>query len=152
MAFSGQNRVWLLSFYRALQCPLKQIWFSFSTTERGFDSLLWSSLFLSFPGSSDSKASAYNVEDPGLIPGSERYTGEGNGNPFWYSCLEIPLRWENHAWKNPMIFQTFIPNWCQYLQGPHIWFTVQTNCRHSLDHGESKRIPENDLFLLHWLH
>ena len=45
-----------------------------------------------------------------------------------------------------MIFQTFIPNWRQYLQGPHIWFTVQINCQHSLDHGESKRIPENLLF------
>ena len=32
------------------------------------------------PGSSDSKASAYNVGDPGLIPGSGRSSGEGNGN------------------------------------------------------------------------
>ena len=35
-----------------------------------------------FPGSSDGKASAYNVEDPGLIPGLGRSRGEGNGNPF----------------------------------------------------------------------
>ena len=28
---------------------------------------------MGFPGSSDGKASAYNVEDLGLIPGSERY-------------------------------------------------------------------------------
>ena len=26
--------------------------------------------------------------DAGLIPGSGRSPGEGNGNPFWYSCLE----------------------------------------------------------------
>ena len=43
-----------------------------------------------FPGSSDSKASAYNAGDPGSIPGSGRSSGEGNGNPLQYSCLEIP--------------------------------------------------------------
>ena len=43
---------------------------------------------LNFPGGSDSKASAYNVGDPGSIPGSGRSPGEGNGNPLQYSCLE----------------------------------------------------------------
>ena len=42
----------------------------------------------SSPGSSDGKASAYNAGDPGLISGSGRSPGEGNGNPFQYSCLE----------------------------------------------------------------
>ena len=28
-----------------------------------------------------------NSEDAGSIPGSERSTGEGNGNPLQYSCL-----------------------------------------------------------------
>ena len=41
-----------------------------------------------FPGGSDDKESAYNVGDPGSIPGSGRYPGEGNGNPLQYSCLE----------------------------------------------------------------
>ena len=41
-----------------------------------------------FPSSSDSKASACNVGDPGLIPGLGRSPGEGNGNPLQYSCLE----------------------------------------------------------------
>ena len=41
-------------------------------------------LFLDFPGGSDSKASVYNVGDPGSIPGSGRYPGEGNGNPLQY--------------------------------------------------------------------
>ena len=27
----------------------------------------------------------------GLIPGSGRFSGEGNGNQFQYSCLEIPV-------------------------------------------------------------
>ena len=43
------------------------------------------------PGGSDSKLSAYNVTDPGLIPGSGRSSGEGNGNPPQYSCLENPV-------------------------------------------------------------
>ena len=42
---------------------------------------------MGFPGSSDSKESACNAGDPGLIPGSGRSPGEGNGNPLQYSCL-----------------------------------------------------------------
>ena len=44
-----------------------------------------------FPGGSDSKASVYNAGDPGVIPGSGRSSGEGNGNPLQYSCLENPM-------------------------------------------------------------
>ena len=43
---------------------------------------------MDFPGSSDGKMSACNVEDPGAIPGSGRSPGEGNGNPRQFSCLE----------------------------------------------------------------
>ena len=45
---------------------------------------------LGAPGGSDSKESACRVWDPGLIPGSGRPPGEGNGNPLQYSCLENP--------------------------------------------------------------
>ena len=41
-----------------------------------------------FPGGSDSKVSACNVGDLGLIPGLGRSPGEGNGNPLQFSCLE----------------------------------------------------------------
>ena len=44
-----------------------------------------------FPGGSDSLASVYSVGDLGLIPGSGRSPGEGNGNPLQYSCLENPM-------------------------------------------------------------
>ena len=47
--------------------------------------------FQSFPGGSDGKASACNAGDPGLIPGSGRSPGEGNGNPLQHSCLENPM-------------------------------------------------------------
>ena len=41
-----------------------------------------------FPHSSVGKDSVCNAGDLGLIPGSGRFPGEGNGNPFQYSCLE----------------------------------------------------------------
>ena len=45
-----------------------------------------------FPGGSDGKASAYiDVGDPGSLPGLGRSSGEGNGNPLQYSCLENPM-------------------------------------------------------------
>ena len=49
-----------------------------------------------FLGGSDGKASACNMGDPGLIPGFGRSPGEGNGNPFQYSCLENPR--DRGAW------------------------------------------------------
>ena len=45
---------------------------------------------LGFPGGLDSKESACNVGDPGLIPGLGSFPGEGNGNPLQYSFLENP--------------------------------------------------------------
>ena len=46
-------------------------------------------LCCSFPGGSDSKESACNAGDLGLISGSGRSLGEGNGTPpLQYSCLE----------------------------------------------------------------
>ena len=47
---------------------------------------LWASLVVS-----EVKASACNAGDLGLIPGLGRSTGEGNSNPFQYSCLENPM-------------------------------------------------------------
>ena len=47
-------------------------------------------LFVGFSGGSDSKESACNEGDLGLIPGSERSPGGGRGNPFQYSCLVNP--------------------------------------------------------------
>ena len=50
--------------------------------------------FEDFPGGSDSKESACNAGDQGSIPGSERSSEEGNGNPLQYCCLENPIREE----------------------------------------------------------
>ena len=48
-------------------------------------------LWRGFPGGSDSKQSAYNGRDLGLIPGLGRSPEEGNGNLLQYSCLENPM-------------------------------------------------------------
>ena len=44
--------------------------------------------YLSFPGGSDGKESAYSAREPGMIPGSGRSPGDGNGSPLQYYCLE----------------------------------------------------------------
>ena len=49
------------------------------------------SIVLGFPDGTDGKASSCNTEDLRLIPGSGRSTGEGNGNPLQYPCLENPM-------------------------------------------------------------
>ena len=53
-------------------------------------------LYEGFPGGSDGKESACNAGDLDSIPGSGRSSGEGNGNPLQYSCLENPM--EGGAW------------------------------------------------------
>ena len=49
-----------------------------------------------FPAGSDCKESACQAGDLGLIPGSGRSPGEGNGNPLQYSCLENSM--DKGAW------------------------------------------------------
>ena len=40
---------------------------------------------------------AGDIRETGLILGSGRYPGEGNGNPLQCSCLENPM--DGEAWK-----------------------------------------------------
>ena len=53
-----------------------------------------------FPGGTLVKknlpANAGGVRNAGSIPGSERSSGEGNGNPVQYSCLENSM--DRGAW------------------------------------------------------
>ena len=50
------------------------------------------------PCSSNGKESACNSGDPDLIPGLGRSSGEGNGNPLQYSCLQNPM--DRGAWQS----------------------------------------------------
>ena len=52
---------------------------------------------LGFPGDLVGKESARNAGDLGSIPGSGRSSGEGNGNPLQYSCLENSM--DRGAWQ-----------------------------------------------------
>ena len=49
------------------------------------------SISLRFPGGSVVKNPPVNAGDAGLILGSGRSPGGGNGNPLQYSCLEKPM-------------------------------------------------------------
>ena len=62
------------------------------------------------PCSSDGKESVCNAGDPGLIPGWARSSGEGNGTPLQYSCLENPM--DREPWRlQSMGFQRVAHNW-----------------------------------------
>ena len=53
---------------------------------------------IGFSDGSDGKEPACNADDLGLIPGSGRSLGEGNGNPLQYSYLENPM--DGEAWQS----------------------------------------------------
>ena len=46
------------------------------------------------------------AEDLGFIPGLGRSPGEGNGNPFQYSCLENSM--DRGAWQTVAKSQTWL--------------------------------------------
>jgi len=52
---------------------------------------------LGLPWWLSSNESACNAEDVGLIPGSGRSPGEGNGNTLQYSCLGNPM--DRGTWR-----------------------------------------------------
>ena len=58
---------------------------------------------MGFLGGSDSKESACNVEDLGLIPELERSSGGRHGNLFQYSCLENPDGQRSLAGYSPWV-------------------------------------------------
>ena len=53
--------------------------------------------YLSFPGGSVVKNPPVSARDVGLIPGSGRSPGEGNGNPLQYPCLGNSV--DRGAWQ-----------------------------------------------------
>ena len=50
-----------------------------------------------FPHSSVGKESFCSAGDTSLISGLGKSPGEGNGNPFQYSCLDYPM--DRGAWQ-----------------------------------------------------
>ena len=56
----------------------------------------WALAVSGFPGDSGVKNPPANAGDSGLIPGSGRSPGDGNGNPLQYPCVEHPM--DRRAW------------------------------------------------------
>ena len=81
--------------------------------------ILWVVFLL--PGGSDGKASVYNAGDLSSIPRLGRFPGEGNGNPFQYSCLENPM--DGGAWCRPLSMgsQRIGYNWATSL---YLWRSI----------------------------
>ena len=52
------------------------------------------------PDGSVVKNSLANAGNLGMLPGSGRSPGEGNGNQFEYSCLGNPM--DRGAWQTPV--------------------------------------------------
>ena len=74
------------------QMEKMQYWRAKWTYSNRYQELLrWYSLF-----DTDGKESACSAGDLGMIPGSGRPPGEGNGYPLQYSCLENSM--ERGAW------------------------------------------------------
>ena len=80
-----------------------------------------------FPGGSDGKESAYNIGDPGSIPGLGGSPGEVTGYPLQYSCLENSMNREPgrlqfmrllqvghlRTWQIPVVTMwTGVGKWC----------------------------------------
>ena len=58
-----------------------------------------------------------NAGDRGSLPGLGRSPGEGNGNPFQYSCLGNPMDKQQDFWKELVLF--FIKeHTCPWPNGP----------------------------------
>ena len=98
------GRAWRAAVYGVAQSPTRLKWLS-SSSEFVVSipcvckRCVWRlpcSFLSGFPSGSNGKGSAWNVGDPGLIPGSGRSPGGGHGNPLQCSCLENPM--DRGAW------------------------------------------------------
>ena len=103
---SKNNRLYLFQFISRVFNNILLPFFScciqyclLDVKEPGYQSDIFglSHNYWGFPGGLDGKASASNAGDLGLIPGSGRSPGEGNGNPLQYSCLENSI--DRVAWQ-----------------------------------------------------
>ena len=83
----------VLTFFKNWGIVALQCYVSFCCTMKwvSYMYIYIPSLLEDFPGGSDGKVSGNNAGDLGLIPGSGRSPGEGNGNPLQYSRLENPM-------------------------------------------------------------
>ena len=100
-----------------------------------------------FPHSSVGKESACSAGDLGLIPGSGRSPGGGNGNPLQYSCLDNPM--DRRAWQATVHRVTRVG--CNLVTKPpalpprlpSIWYTQCFGFGHSYGCVEKAMAPHS---------
>ena len=93
-SFCPSNSWW--EFCSQNNTLMKTHWRYIITIESKGDNYFSIRNVLTFTWGSDGKESACNAGDLGLIPGSGRSLGGGNGYPLWYSCLENSMN--KRAW------------------------------------------------------
>ena len=95
------------------------------------------------------KESACSAGDLGLIPGSGRSLGEGNGNPLQYSCLENPT--DRGAWRATV--HVFTKSWTQLSSPTRVREPFLFHCsqRHR-SYPNSFFVFSLILFCPSWLH
>ena len=71
---------------------------------------------------SDSKESICNAGDPDSIPGLGRSSGEGNGNPLQYSCLENPI--DREAWRATV--HGVAKRWTRLMTNTYVFLYIST--------------------------
>ena len=85
------------------------------------------------PCSSNGKESACEAGDQSMIPGLGSSSGEGNGNPLLYSCLDNSM--DREAWQATMGSQRVGHNWAT--------FTYSLKCYLNLGGPVVKNLPAN---------
>ena len=108
---------------------------------------LWHYKHEGFPGGSDSKGSARNMGDLGLMPGLGRSPREGNGYPLHCYCLENST--DRGAWQGTVDGITKSWTW---LSDQYTHTSVKplgTPDRPHLIHDEPSQEMEKDSFLQH---
>ena len=86
----------------------------YSSLIHNYQQLVIIKVFLRFPWWLRGKASACNMGDPSLIPGSGRCPGEANGDPVQYSCLENSVGynpWVTKSWTRLSDFTFTFNRW-----------------------------------------
>ena len=72
------------------------------------------------------KRLAYSAGDLGLITGSGKSSGEGNGNPLQYSCLENPM--DRGAWWTTVHGVAKSQTWLSDFTFKHLPWSDGTRC------------------------
>ena len=81
-------------------------------------------------------AHACRTGDRGLVPGSGRSSGEGNGNPLQYSCLDNPM--DRGAWQATV--HGVAKSWTQMSNQHWRQYGVDLKCPREWPHLKTRKV------------